>query len=154
MKVTKEQKCWINLFQDLRGLVKVFSILAITESLVLILKDYLHYKTIICHTVALVAQLIDCCIWKQNTLVFFGFVLNICRLLCFCAQISKSVTSSYALLHNGSCTFAYFFWIFWKVLLKKIGQILVCCIRKTSNANVGAWKLVLDLFYKFIKMTI
>ena len=33
----KEQKCWIKLIQDLRGLVKVFSILASIESLVLTL---------------------------------------------------------------------------------------------------------------------
>ena len=34
MSGIKEQKCWIKLIQDLRGLVKVFSILASTESLV------------------------------------------------------------------------------------------------------------------------
>ena len=35
MKRMKEQKCVIKLIQDLRGLVKVFRILAPTESLVL-----------------------------------------------------------------------------------------------------------------------
>ena len=34
-KRIKEQKCWIKLIQDLRGLVKVFSILWSTERLVL-----------------------------------------------------------------------------------------------------------------------
>ena len=48
----------MKLLQDPRGLLKVFSILTLTESLVLILKGYLCYKTIFCHTVALDAQLI------------------------------------------------------------------------------------------------
>ena len=34
IKGINEQKCWIKLIQDLRGLAKVFSILASTESLV------------------------------------------------------------------------------------------------------------------------
>ena len=37
LKRIREQKCWIKLIQDHRGLVKVFSILASTESLVLTL---------------------------------------------------------------------------------------------------------------------
>ena len=40
IKKIKVQKCWIKLIQDLRDLVKVFSILASTESLVLILNCF------------------------------------------------------------------------------------------------------------------
>ena len=40
VKGTKEQKSWIKLIQGLRGLVKVFSILASTESLVLTLNYF------------------------------------------------------------------------------------------------------------------
>ena len=39
-KMIEEQKCWIKLIQDLRGLVKAFSILASTESLVLTLNCF------------------------------------------------------------------------------------------------------------------
>ena len=68
IKGTIEQNCWINLFQDLRRLVKVFRILALTESLVLTLKGYLHYKTIFCHTVALDAQLMNFFVWVKKML--------------------------------------------------------------------------------------
>ena len=40
IKRTKEQECWIKLNQDLRGMVKVFSILASKESLVLTLNCF------------------------------------------------------------------------------------------------------------------
>ena len=86
----------------------IFSILALTESLFLILKGYLCYKTIFCHTVALDAQLMSFFIWRKNYALFSRY-LDFCFLRN--QQISKSVTSSYALLHNGSYTFAYFFWI-------------------------------------------
>ena len=60
MKGTKEQKCWIKLIQDLRGLVKVFSILALIESLVLTFKGDLCYKTFFCYKIAPGAQLMNC----------------------------------------------------------------------------------------------
>ena len=40
MERIKERECWIKLIQDLRGLVKVFSILGSTESLVLTLNYF------------------------------------------------------------------------------------------------------------------
>ena len=65
IKGTKEQNCWIKLFQYRRGLVKTFSILALTESF--------------CHTVLLDGQLIDFLIWRKKCLV-----LIISRFLRFC----------------------------------------------------------------------
>ena len=44
---------------DLTGLVKVFRIVALTESLVLSLRGSLRSKTIFCHKVALNAQLMN-----------------------------------------------------------------------------------------------
>ena len=42
-KRTKDLKCWIKLIQDLRGLIKVFSIAASTESLILILSIFFSF---------------------------------------------------------------------------------------------------------------
>ena len=70
-------------------------------------------------------------------------------------HISKSVTSQ-ALLHNGSYTYAYFFWIL-SVIKMKFGQILVCCMKNISNMFLAeCWRLETSsrLFYDFIKMTI
>ena len=55
----KSTKCWIKLVQDLRGLVKVFSILALIESSVLTLKGYFCSKTIFCYKVVPTAQLMN-----------------------------------------------------------------------------------------------
>ena len=49
-------------------------------------------------------------------------------------QISKSVTSSKALLHNGGYTYAYFFWIL-STLKMKFGQILVCCVKQHTSSG-------------------
>ena len=42
-KRTKDLKCWIKLIQDLRGLIKVFSIAASTEGLILILSIFFFF---------------------------------------------------------------------------------------------------------------
>ena len=71
-------------------------------------------------------------------------------------QISKFVTSSQALLHNASYTYAYFFWILSPIKIK-FGQILVCCMTNISNMFLAeCWRLETSsrLFYDFIKMTI
>ena len=59
-------------------------------------------------------------------------------------QISKFVTSSWALLHNRSYTFAYFFQI-QSTINMKFGQLLLYCMANISNMfwiNFGDWKLV------------
>ena len=48
IKGTKVKEFWIKLIQDLRGLVKVFSILALTESLVLTLKCFIAFFVFQC----------------------------------------------------------------------------------------------------------
>ena len=71
-------------------------------------------------------------------------------------QISKSVTSSQALLHNESYASAYFFWILSPIKMK-FGQILVCCMTNISNMFLAqCWRLETSPrpFYDFIKMTI
>ena len=102
IKETKEQNCWIKLFHDLRTMVKVFSILALTESLILTLTSYVHYKTIFAYS--------------SPWFFLFEEEIMVCYLdiwifvLLWNPQILKFVTSPYALVHNGSYTFAYFFW--------------------------------------------
>ena len=86
------------------------------------------------------------------------FVLEISRFLSFFGnpQISKSVTSSYALLNNVSHTYACFFWIL-STIQMKFGQILVCCMANISNTFLAqCWRLEPSsrAFYDFIKMTI
>ena len=56
-------------------------------------------------------------------------------------QISKSMTSSKALLYNGSYTYAYFF-LKKKILSAikiKFGQILVCCMTNISNMYLAQY---------------
>ena len=71
-------------------------------------------------------------------------------------QISKFATSSYALLHNASYTYSYFFWILNPIKMK-FGQIPVCCKTNLSNMFLTeCWSLETSsrFFYDFIKMTI
>ena len=58
------------------------------------------------------------------------------------------------MLHNRSYTLVFF--LILSTIKMKLGQILVCCITNISSIffNAGDWKLVLDPFYDFIKMTI
>ena len=68
-------------------------------------------------------------------------------------QISKSVTSSQTLLHNGSYTFVYFFGIL-STIKTKFGQILVYLIKNISNlflAQSWDWKLVSGYFIILMK---
>ena len=70
-------------------------------------------------------------------------------------QISKSVTSSKALLHNGSSTFAYFLWILSTIKMKH-GRILVCVMVKISIMFLAQWwrlETRSRFFYVFIIMT-
>ena len=71
-------------------------------------------------------------------------------------QISKYVTSSKVLLHNGSYTSSYFFWILSHIRMK-FGQPLMCCMANISNMILAqCWRLEISPgpFYDFIKMTI
>ena len=71
-------------------------------------------------------------------------------------QISKFVMSSWALLHNASYTYAYFFWIV-RPIKMKFGQILVCCTANDSSMFLAKWwglEISSRLFYDFIKITI
>ena len=53
----------------------------------------------------------------------------------------KSVTSSNALLHNGSYAYAYSFWILSTIKIK-FGQILVCCMANISKMFLTqCWRL-------------
>ena len=86
--------------------------------------------------------------FRSRDIEIFVFLWNM--------QISKFVTSSYALLHNASYTYAYFFWIL-RPIKMKFGQILVCCVTNISNMFLTeCWRLETSsrLFYDFIKMTI
>ena len=45
------------------------------------------------------------------------------------------------MLHNGSYTYAYFFWIL-STIKMKFGQILVCCLTNISNVFLAqCWRL-------------
>ena len=117
------------------------------------LKDYLCYKTILSHKIALDVQLMNFFIWRKNNISFL-------RYWDFCvfvkAQISKSVTPSQALLDNRSYTYVYFFWIL-STIKMKFGQILVCYMTNISNIFLAeCWRLETSsrLFSDFIKMTI
>ena len=86
--------------------------------------------------------------FRSQDIEIFVFLWNL--------QISKFVTSSQALLHNPSYTYAYFFWILSPIKMK-FGQILVCCRTNISNMFLTeCWRLETSsrLFYDFIKMTI
>ena len=59
------------------------------------------------------------------------------------------------MLHNGSYTYAYFFWTLSPIKMK-FGQILVCCMTNISNVFLAeCWRLETSsrLFYDFIKTT-
>ena len=94
------------------------------------LKGYLCCKTIFCHKVALDVQSMNFFIWNENNasfsryLDFYVFVKSTDFKIC--DVIIK------ALLHNGSYTSAYFFWILSPITMK-FGQALVCCMTNTSN---------------------
>ena len=71
-------------------------------------------------------------------------------------QISKFVTSSWALLLNSSYTYADFFWVLSSIKMK-FGQILLYCMTSISNIfSDQYWRLETScrLFCDFIKMTI
>ena len=115
------------------------------------LKGYLRYKTILCHIVAPDVQLMNFFIWKKKMfrsqdIKIFMFLWN--------PQISKSVTSSQALLVNGSYTFAYFFWIL-STIKMKFGRVLLCYMTNISNMcfwlNAEDWKLVPSSFLILLK---
>ena len=60
------------------------------------------------------------------------------------------------MLHYGSYSYAYFFWILSPIKMK-FGQILVCCMKNISNMFLAeCWRLESSpsLFYDFIKITI
>ena len=71
-------------------------------------------------------------------------------------QISKSVTLSYALLHNESYTCTHFFRMLFAIKMKH-GQILVYCMSNISNMFLAqCWRLTANSrpFCDFTKMTI
>ena len=76
-------------------------------------------------------------IWRKNVLFFryldFYVLWN--------PQISKALTSSWALLHNGSYTYAYLFWILSTIKIK-FNQLPVYCMTNISNMFLAeCWKL-------------
>ena len=76
--------------------------------------------------------------FRSQAIQIFVFLWN--------PQISKSGTPWKTLLHNGSYTFASFFWTFF---LLKFGQIIIYLITNISNTfwlNVGDGKLILVPF--------
>ena len=61
--------------------------------------------------------------------------------------------SSYALLHNGSYVYAYFFRIL-SAIKFKFGQILFWCITDICDMFLAwYWRLQASSFYDFIEMT-
>ena len=75
--------------------------------------------------------------FRSRDIKLFVFLWNL--------QISEFVTSSQALLHNASYTYAYFFWILSPIKMK-FDQIILYCMTSIYNiflADCG-----------FIKMTI
>ena len=87
--------------------------------------------------------------FRSPNIEIFGLLWNL--------QISKSVTSSYALLDNGSYTYAYYFFWILSIIKMKFGQILVYCMTNISNIFLAhSWRLETSsrLFYDFIKMAI
>ena len=66
-------------------------------------------------------------------------------------QTSKSVTSSWAMLHDESYTYAYFPWIL-STIKMKFGQMLVCCMTNISTwLHAGDWKFVPGSFMILLK---
>ena len=72
------------------------------------------------------------------------------------SQISNSVTSPEALVHNGSYSYVYFFWIL-STIKMKFGQILMCCMTSISKMFLAqCWRLETSSrpFYDFINTEI
>ena len=91
-------------------------------------------------------------IWRKNNASFLRY-LDFCGVFLY-PQVSKSLTSSLALLPNGSYTYTYFFWIL-STIYMKFGQILVCC--EISNMFlVQNWRLKTSSshFHDFVKLAI
>ena len=64
------------------------------------------------------------------------------------------MASSEELLHNGSYTYAYFFWMLSTIKMKFV-QSLVCCMTNVSNIFLAkCWRLEISsrLFYNFIRI--
>ena len=86
--------------------------------------------------------------FRSRDIEIFVFLWNL--------QISKFVTSSKALLHNASYTFAYFFWIL-RAIKMKFGEMIVRYRTNIFSMFLAeCWRLETSsrLFYGFIKMTI
>ena len=90
-------------------------------------------------------------IWRKQNVSFS-------RYLCFCVFVKpndiKICDVIIGMLHNGSYTLAYFFWIL-STIKMKLGQIKVCRMKNFSNMFLAqCWRLNTScrLFYNFIKM--
>ena len=89
-------------------------------------------------------------IWRKNALFW--------RYQDFCVffKTHRFVTSSWALLHNASYTYADLFWILSRIKMK-LGQILLYCMTSISNIFLAeCWRLETSsrIFCDFIKITI
>ena len=112
---------------------------------------YLHYKTILCHRVALDVQLMNF-FWRKN--------VSFSRYQEFCVFV-KSRRFQNLWCHHKHCwimevTHGYFFWIL-STIKMKYGQILVCYMKNISNRFlVVCWRLETSfrLLSDFIKMAI
>ena len=94
------------------------------------------------NNLALDEQLMNFSIWRENNVIFL-FLWN--------PQIFKSMTLSWALIHNGSYTYTYFFRIL-STIKMEFGQILACC---KTNTFLECWRLKTSSrpFYGFVKTT-
>ena len=106
-----------------------------------------------CHKVVLDAQIMISFYLKKKC-----FVLEISRFSRFLwnPHISTYVTLSWALLHNGSYNYAYFFWIL-RTIKMRFSKMLVSCTTNVCNKFLAqCWRLETSfrLFYDFIKMAI
>ena len=91
-------------------------------------KGYLRYKTIFCHKVDLDAKLMNFFIWSKN--VSFSRYQDFCV---FVKSTSFEICDVIInILHNGSYTSAYLFWIL-RPTKMKFGQILVYRMKNISN---------------------
>ena len=91
-----------------------------------------------CHKVVLDAQIMISFYLKKKC-----FVLEISRFSRFLwnPQISTYVTLSWAWLHNGSYTYAYFFWIL-RTIKMRFSKMLVSCT--TNVYNKFFWRFILN----------
>ena len=113
-------------------------------------EGYLCHKTIFCHKVASLSCVVDEFFYLKKKLCF---VLEISRFwFLWNPQITKSMTNTHWLLHNGSYTHDYFFSNL-STIKMKFDQTLVCCMTNISHMFLAqCWRLetISRPFYDFM----